>query len=50
MTIGGAKLTATFTSTNTISVSDAVPSDSPIGYKDFTLTVKTNQLVHLNCI
>lgn len=40
MTIGGAKLTATFTSTNTISVSDAVPSDSPIGYKDFTLTVK----------
>ncbi len=40
MTIGGAELTATFTSTNTISVSDAVPSDSPIGYKDFTLTVK----------
>lgn len=40
MTIGGGELSASFVSSNTITVSNVVPSDSPIGYKDFTLTIK----------
>lgn len=40
MVIGGAEVSASFVSTDTITVEDALPSDDPIGYKDFSITVK----------
>ena len=40
MVIGGAEVSASFVSTSTITVEDAIPSDEPIGYKDFSITVK----------
>lgn len=40
MTIGGAEVSASFVSTSTITVEDALPGDSPIGFKDFSITTK----------
>ena len=40
MTIGGAEISANFVSTNAITVEDALPGDSPIGFKDFSITTK----------
>ena len=40
MTIGGAEISANFVSTNSITIEEALPSDSPIGFKDFSITTK----------
>lgn len=40
MIIGGAQLSAKFESTSTITIENALPGDEPIGYKDFSITVK----------
>ena len=40
MTIGGAEISANFVSTNAITIEEALPSDSPIGFKDFSITTK----------
>ncbi len=41
MTIGGAEISANFVSTNAITIEEALPNDdSPIGYKDFSITTK----------
>lgn len=40
MVIGGAEVSASFVSTSTITVEDALPGDSPIGFKDFSITTK----------
>ena len=40
MIIGGAQLSAKFESTSTITIENALPGDTPIGYKDFSITVK----------
>lgn len=40
MTIGGAEISATFASSASIDIAEAVPSDTPIGSKEFSLTTK----------
>ena len=40
MTIGGAEISANFVSTNAITIEEALPSDSPIGFKDFSIITK----------
>ena len=40
MIIGGAEISANFVSTNAITIEEALPSDSPIGFKDFSITTK----------
>ena len=40
MTIGGAEISANFVSTNSITIEEALPGDSPIGFKDFSITTK----------
>ena len=40
MTIGGAEISANFVSTNAITIEEAFPSDSPIGFKDFSIITK----------
>ena len=40
MTIGGAEISANFVSTNSITIEEAFPGDSPIGFKDFSITTK----------